>query len=39
MPRYLGKKSRGLWLDAVAIIVLAVIVLVVLDVTGTLHLF
>lgn len=39
MPRFVGKRSHGWWWDAVAIIVLAVIVFVVLELTGTIDLF
>ena len=39
MPRYVGKKSRGLWWDIAAIVVLAIIVLVVLELTETIDLF
>jgi hypothetical protein len=39
MPRYVGKKSRALWWDIAAIVVLAIIVLVVLHLTETVNLF
>ena len=38
MPRFIGKRSHGLWLDAVAVVVLVIIVVIVLEVTGTVHL-
>lgn len=39
MPRFVGKRSHGLWLDVVAVVVLALVIVVVLQVTGTIHLF
>jgi hypothetical protein len=39
MPRFVGKRSHGWWWDAVAVVVLAVIVFVVLELTGTIDLF
>jgi len=39
MPRFVGKRSHGLWWDAAAIIVLVIIIVVVLEITGTVHLF
>jgi len=39
MPRFLGRKSGRLWWDVAALIVLVVAVLLVLELTGTTHLF
>jgi hypothetical protein len=39
MPRFLGKKSNHLWVDVAAVIVLALVVILVLEVTGTTHIF
>ena len=39
MPRYVGKKSRVLWWDVAAIVLLAIVVLVVLQLTETVDLF
>lgn len=39
MPRFIGKRSRGLWLDVAAVVVLAVIVVIVLGLTGAIPLF
>jgi hypothetical protein len=39
MPRFVGKRSHGIWWDIAAVIVLAIVVVVVLQLTGTIHLF
>ncbi len=39
MPRFLGRQSHRIWLDVVALIVLALVVILVLEVTGTTHIF
>ena len=39
MPRFLGRRSGRLWWDVAALIVLVLLVILVLEVTGTTHLF
>lgn len=39
MPRFVGRRSHGIWLDIVAVVVLAIVVLIVLGLTGTVHIF
>ncbi len=39
MPRFVGKKTVPLWVDVVALVVLAIVVVVVLALTGVIHLF
>lgn len=39
MPRFLGKRSHNVWWDVLALIVLALVVILVLEVTGTTHIF
>ncbi len=39
MPRFLGRSKRGLYWEAIALIVLAIAVILVLEVTGTIDLF
>jgi hypothetical protein len=40
MPRFVGKRSRGVWWDVAAIVVfIIVIIIVVLQLTGTVRLF
>jgi hypothetical protein len=39
MPRFLKRKSHRIWLDLVALIVLALVVILVLELTGTTHIF
>lgn len=39
MPRFLGKKSYTLWWDLLALIVLALVVILVLELTETTHIF
>jgi len=39
MPRFLGRKTVHLWWDVAALIVLIVVVLLVLELTGTINMF
>lgn len=39
MPRFVGERPHGLWLDVIAVVVLVIVVVVVLEVTGTVHIF
>ena len=39
MPRFVGKRPHGLWLDVIAVVVLVIVIVVVLEVTGTIHIF
>jgi hypothetical protein len=39
MPRFIGKRSHGLWLDVIAVVVLIIVIVVVLEVTGTISIF
>jgi hypothetical protein len=39
MPRFVGKKTVPVWWDIIALIVLAIVVVIVLSLTGTIHLF
>ncbi len=39
MPRFLGKKSYMLWWDIAGLILLALVVILVLELTGTTHIF
>ena len=39
MPRFVGRRTHGIWWDVGAVIVLAIIIFVVLEVTGTVHAF
>jgi hypothetical protein len=39
MPRFLNYKSHRVWLDVVALIILALVVILVLELTGTTHIF
>jgi len=39
MPRFLGKNARRLWWDVAALVVLALVVVLVLELTGITHLF
>jgi hypothetical protein len=39
MPRFLKRKTHYLWLNLVALIVLALVVILVLELTGTTHIF
>jgi hypothetical protein len=39
MPRFVGKRPYGLWLDVVAVVILVIVIVIVLQVTGTIHIF
>jgi hypothetical protein len=39
MPRFVGRKTMSVWWDIVALIVLAVVVVIVLSLTGIIDLF
>jgi hypothetical protein len=39
MPRFVGRKTVPVWWDIIALIVLAIAVVIVLSLTGTIHLF
>lgn len=39
MPRFLKRKSHRVWLDVVVLIVLALVIILVLELTGTTHIF
>jgi hypothetical protein len=39
MPRFLKRKPHRIWLDVAALIVLALVVILVLELTGTTHIF
>jgi hypothetical protein len=39
MPRFVGKKAVSIWVDVGALIVLAIVVVVVLGLTGVIHIF
>lgn len=39
MPSFVGRRSHGIWLDVVAVVVLAIVVVIVLGLTGTIHIF
>ncbi|GEM_PF-1410436 len=39
MPRFLRRKSHHIWLDLVALVTLALVVILVLELTGTTHMF
>ena len=39
MPRFFGRKSNHIWLDMVALVVLVLVVILVLELTGTTHIF
>lgn len=39
MPRFVGKRSHSIWVDIAALVVLALVVILVLEVTGTTHIF
>jgi len=39
MPRFLGKNSHSRWWDVLALIALALVVILVLELTGTTHIF
>jgi hypothetical protein len=37
MPRFVGKKTVSVWVDIIALVVLAIVVVVVLALTGVIH--
>lgn len=39
MPRFLGKRRSRIWWDVAALIVLVLVILLVLELTGTTHMF
>jgi hypothetical protein len=39
MPRFLGKQAVPVWWNIIAIVVLAIAVVIVLSLTGVIHLF
>jgi hypothetical protein len=39
MPRFIGKRTHYLWFELLAVAVLVIVILVVLHVTGTAHIF
>jgi hypothetical protein len=39
MPRFVGKKTVPVWWDIIAVVVLALAVVIVLSLTGVIHLF
>jgi hypothetical protein len=39
MPRFQGKKAMSIWWDVAALVVLAIVVVVVLALTGVIHIF
>lgn len=39
MPRFLKRKPHRFWLDIVALVVLALLIILVLELTGTTHIF
>lgn len=39
MPRFLGRQSHHVWLDIAALVVLILVVILVLELTGTTHIF
>jgi hypothetical protein len=39
MPRFVGRKAVSIWVDIAALIVLAIVVVVVLGLTGVIHIF
>lgn len=39
MPRFLKRRPHRVWLDVVALIVLALVIVLVLELTGTTHIF
>ena len=39
MPRFVGRKPSRVWWEIAAVIVLALIVILVLELTGTTHIF
>ena len=39
MPRFVGKRTHHIWWELAALIVLVLVILVVLELTGTAHIF
>ena len=39
MPRFIGKRTRYFWLEVAALVVLVLVILLVLELTGTAHIF
>ncbi len=39
MPRFVGKSPHRPWLNVVAVIVLALVIVLVLEISGTTHIF
>jgi len=39
MPRFVGKKTVPVWWDIIAVVVLALALVIVLSLTGVIHLF
>jgi hypothetical protein len=39
MPRFLGKRSHSIWWDVLTLIILVLVVILVLELTGTTHIF
>lgn len=39
MPRFIGRRAHGIWWDVIAVVVLAIIVVVALELTETIDLF
>ena len=39
MPRFIGRRTHLIWWELLSLAVLVVVILVVLDVTGTAHIF
>ncbi len=39
MPRFVGKRSHGLWLDVIAVLVLVIVIVVVLEIAGAIDIF
>jgi hypothetical protein len=39
MPRFVGRRSHGLWLDIAALVVLAIVIVIVLMLSGAIDVF
>jgi hypothetical protein len=39
MPRFVGRKATPVWVDVTALVVLAIVVVLVLALTGVIHIF
>ena len=39
MPRFIGKRTHPIWWELLALVVLVLVILVVLHLTGTAHIF